>query len=566
MEWIDKLKDMLKIHIFNGLEETYYGVNRLTNGQNTLKGFQIALNGIENVQPKKLQDDYEALMKTLTKNNYDENTLEQAIKNAYYSYAKNALQNAGLNCDSMNLNLIQVPTGMEFVHAVYINTAREIWMQPHLFSHKYPANIRLENQRNTLIIIDGAIEFTVRDGVDLNKIITAYQTGVFPRMPVRKVREPTLKEKFHTLNHNKTLLDDETEVNDEDDLVIQAVHSINSPKSYSVHNNQPPPTPSTMGGITIDNEEHSFGLDSQTIQSSPEPEHLKFKISLPVDSSNDTTDSSIETVQPGSIPKRLRSISVKLSKPVPVAKGDAYVDVDVEESEQLGGERTTHSNSKPSSRQITASDDLANIAQESETVITPVTETTNTGTDTKTNGNDIVEIKKDASPIPDAEVGDEVMKIRLDPGTKYHPIVQSSMKIIRRGEPQSDAVSVYSEESSDSGESVATASTVLQKPSKKLPKSVLRKIIPFEIIEDTGVSDNIMIKNSSNRTVEKSIIDMTEDIENQPVMTIHVDDISQKRETSTMSVKLLDEDDALSSRLSILRSRKKSIRSLGTKK
>ena len=195
---MDKLKDMLKKHIYNGLSETYRTVYQMTGGQRTLMAFQVALDGIRDLSKSKLDTDYRVLLTVLNRNNFTEYLLELTIKSAFYEYARRALQNAGLNCKNLNLDLIDVLKGPEFVHSVYVNAAREIWMQPHLFSHEYPPHVQLENQRKTLIIIDQSVEKSVRDGVDLNKIITAYQTGTVIQR--RKVKEPTLKQKFNMIN------------------------------------------------------------------------------------------------------------------------------------------------------------------------------------------------------------------------------------------------------------------------------------------------------------------------------------------------------------------------------
>lgn len=573
MEWLDKLKDMLKSHIFTGLQGTYLTVNRMTHGVNTLKGFQMALSGIEDVQQKKLTEDYDALMITLKKNNYDESVLEQAIKNAHYSYARSALQGAGLNCDGMDLSIINVPTGREFVHMVYINAAREIWMQPHLFCHKYPAVTQLENQRKTLIIIEGAIESTVRNGINLNKIITAYQTGTLPTVSVRKVREPTLKQKFQRLNSGKTILDDATDHPDdpEEDLVEQAVHSISGMgrHTHSSDGNgigiprtrvEPPPTPSTVGIVTVDNDAMTDdGQTIQTIQSSPEePESIRICVNM-----EDAED---------------------------VKKSEGDTDTDADTIVTIVPEKKPHR---------------------------------------KGNSDDVIRKIPPTGGVPEPEEGEEIMKIQLDPGTKYTPKTEDSsmIKIVRNDENASGTVSVHSvttygpkmetgdkvggeiveiiemdssdsDSDSDSGDSVYTASTVPQKPKKpvntiapgldiedmlggmsvtnSLPGASTTVGIPCEIIEDTG-TDAIMIKNS-NKAQDTEVVNMVEELEDQPIMSISVDSgmpSTNDRDrdgdgegdgdgtNGSVKVKLLDEEEELSSRLSRLRARKYAVRNVG---
>jgi hypothetical protein len=541
MEWMDKLKDVLKTHIFNGLSETYRTVNGMTGGKRTLMAFQVALDGIRDLSRSKLDMDYKVLLQTLNRNNYDAHGLEQIIKSSFYEYAKKALQSAGLNCDQLNLDLIDVPNGMDFIHSIYINAAREVWMQPHLFSHEYPAATQLENQRKVLAIVDGSIEKSVRDGVDLNKIITAYQTGTI--VPTRrKVYEPTLKEQFNRINHNRSLLDsppsylEETD-HDDEDLVVQVAQDITRRVHTSV--GMPPPTPSTMGGGTIDND--AMAPNSETISSSttPEPDPLSGDL----------------------------KIKVELSEPV---KTRLSPDTDSESSESSKSDRTTSIHSKRKQLMETES-----AAARSRTKITHKANSLRSG-------------RSGSVPAPSND--DEIMVIKLDPGT---PETHDSVKIVRRRAVPDD-VSVYSMVStktsvSSSGDSLETVQ--VPKEPHKIKRVVLHRRNKDNINDD--LPDNIgepadmkivTIGSEPNRPQKKeesaSIVDDELDImfmnsgkpKPKPKPEADTESVSDvksfiytgKAQNSSntaneINVRLIDEEDEVESRLSRLRSRKNTI-------
>jgi len=550
MEWMDKLKDMLKTHIFNGLSETYRTVNGMTGGKRTLMAFQVALDGIRDLSRSKLDMDYKVLLQTLNRNNYDANSLEQTIKSSYYEYAKKALQSAGLNCDQLNLDLIDVPNGMDFVHAVYINAAREIWMQPHLFSHEYPAVTQLENQRKVLAIVDGSIEKSVRDGVDLNKIITAYQTGTI--VPARrKVYEPTLKEQFNNINRNKSLLDEATEYHDEDedeDLVVQVAQNI--ARGVHTSDGMPPPTPSTMGGGTIDND--AMAPDSETISSStaePDPlsGELKIKVELPPEPIKTTLSPDTESVLTSTTKstKSTKSTTPKSTSPItksPDTKSrrstESIRTVDAKRPHDLKRNKITH--------------------------------------------------KVHSEPVPSND--DEIMVIKLDPETLS---THDGLKIVRRRDASED-VSVYSMASSSSGDSMETIQ--VPKESHKIKRLVLRKrnrgIIDNDLPDNIGESVDMNIVNIGSSKPEPSKhtgagvgmgtgmdMDMDMDImimnsgkpkpkpEPEPD-TESVNDVKSFNYTGKpqsnntgkdINVRLVDENDEVESRLSRLKSRKNTI-------
>ena len=215
--WLESVNDLLVPHIFKGLQEAYNAVNRLTKGSKLLIAFQVTLEGITTLSQPKIAQDYTVLMNNLGRNGHPEDWFTTLLEHLYHSYAKSALEGAGLKLgDHFDASFIEVPDGSAFVHMVYINTARELWQKPFLFSHKVDSVTQQNNANEIMQIIRNSISRAVRDGVNLNRLLTAYKTGT----PLKNERHhskeespESLREKFKRINQD--IFQSENTLNDE---------------------------------------------------------------------------------------------------------------------------------------------------------------------------------------------------------------------------------------------------------------------------------------------------------------------------------------------------------------
>ena len=202
--WLDSLNDILVPHVFKGLQEAYNSVNRLTGGIKVLLAFQVTLEGIKDLSQSKIAADYAVLVNTLVKNGHDKVWFETLLRHLYVNYGKTALISAGLNLgENFNTDVIEVPQGEDFVRDVYVNTAREIWKNPFLFNHKTDGVTRQNNNNEIVVIIRNSIMRTVRDGLNLNRLLTSYTSGKMAPVE-RKQTESVedIRERFKRLNND----------------------------------------------------------------------------------------------------------------------------------------------------------------------------------------------------------------------------------------------------------------------------------------------------------------------------------------------------------------------------
>lgn len=251
--WVSDLQDMLSNHIYTGLKKTFQEIKEMTRGHRLAIATQVAMEGIPTVGDIRIQQDYNIFVNSLKGINKTEQEYDSVLRSAYQSYALSALRGAGLQCDELNMNFIDGPMGKEFVHNIYINAAREIWRNPLLLIND--DSVQLNR------IIREAIEKSVRDGVNLNKLITAFNTGTIPSVYKAPARGKTIKQKFNERNHNRGLLDDDetyahtpkNTTNTED--IIKMAGKIIS-KGF-------PPKPDYDDEVTVDDE--NFAPDNLTI-------------------------------------------------------------------------------------------------------------------------------------------------------------------------------------------------------------------------------------------------------------------------------------------------------------
>ncbi len=221
--WMANLQDMLLNHVCQGFLKTYAEIVRLCGGYKVKFSIQTAMEGISHLSAHKINSDYRVLLESLSKIGVTEKNLSDLITNSYTSYALTALRSAGIKCDSLDSSLLTGPYGGAFIHEVYINVARSIWMRPDVLID--------QNVPQLKIFVREGVEQAVRSGVNLNQLIAALN-GI-ERPPVYPTpAKPSIRDRMNMLNRGKTLLDDS---DDEETMPSIAVPVKNTP-SYPARN------------------------------------------------------------------------------------------------------------------------------------------------------------------------------------------------------------------------------------------------------------------------------------------------------------------------------------------
>jgi hypothetical protein len=197
--WMANLQDMLLNHVCQGFLKTHAEIVRLCGGYKVKFSIQTAMEGISHLSAHKINSDYRVLLESLSKIGITEKNLSDLITNSYTSYSLTALRSAGIKCDSLDPSLLNGPYGGAFIHEVYINVARSLWMRPDVLIDQNVPQLKL--------FVREGVEQAVRSGVNLNQLIAALNG--LERPPVYPApAKPSIRDRMNMLNRGKTLLDD----------------------------------------------------------------------------------------------------------------------------------------------------------------------------------------------------------------------------------------------------------------------------------------------------------------------------------------------------------------------
>jgi hypothetical protein len=250
--WIANLQDMLLNHVCQGFLKTHAEIVRLCGGYKLKVSIQTAMEGIAHLSAHKINSDYRVLIESLSNIGITEKNLNDLILNSYSSYALTAIRAAGIKCERLDPTLLNGPYNGPFIHEVYINVARNLWMRPDVLIDQ---NIPQLKQ----FVKDG-VEQSVRNGVNLNFIVSALN-GIdqASASPSTLKTKQTIRERMNMINGSKTLLDD----SDDDEIMVTP----NSKPPTNVSQRAIPAFDHPECELTIDNDD--LAPDNMTITFDP---------------------------------------------------------------------------------------------------------------------------------------------------------------------------------------------------------------------------------------------------------------------------------------------------------
>jgi hypothetical protein len=198
--WLDKLKNVLRQHIYSGLSKTMADINNICKGRNLPGAVQVAMEGIPYLSSRTLKMDYMIFLDSLKTSGLTEQKFNELIKRNYYVTAISALKNADISCQNLKVDFMDGAIGMDFIHLVYINTGRYIWYDPQILIQDY----------NIPKIIDNGIEKTIIDGVDLEKLISDLKNSHSDTVSINRTPfkiPQTSTQKINSLPNAKNIID-----------------------------------------------------------------------------------------------------------------------------------------------------------------------------------------------------------------------------------------------------------------------------------------------------------------------------------------------------------------------
>jgi hypothetical protein len=161
---------------------------------------------------------------------------------------------------------------------------------------------------------------------------------------------------------------------------------------------------------------------------------------------------------------------------------------------------------------------------------------------------------------------EEIMRIVLDPGTKYKPHNKNDARIVRKtikddkdSNSNSSNSSTGNSDSNDSDSSKSGESFETVQIKAKTQDFIDNLAIPVD--NELPEEHKILMKHSKLNALPRKqpVIDMTD----QPVMNFKVNEERTQNYDNNVNITLVDDNDALSSRISRLKSRKAALIGLG---
>jgi hypothetical protein len=171
-EYTKQLTNLLAPLIFEGIQYIYEEVKKVSNSTQLgiLQLFQQQLRTIPKWNQTTVDEEYNRIIEK-TKCTW----FEELLTAVFVSHTK--ILTAVRTTDKLkNVNLI-IPTGSNFVHKCYIETAREFYKNPYLLDENASYSEKARNIRESLELIKNCISETVRKLLPVQKIIETYLTS-----------------------------------------------------------------------------------------------------------------------------------------------------------------------------------------------------------------------------------------------------------------------------------------------------------------------------------------------------------------------------------------------------
>jgi len=164
--YLQILSNHLNPLIYQGFESIYEDADKISSNNNVLKNFQIFLKKIPNWSPEILENEKNRILANLTDSEYIFNLIKLIIK---YTMIQLTLNKGKLllKDDSFfkDINFKSI------LHTIYIESAREIYLNPFLFYNKLPSVEIKKNQNMVLDIIKDKIEKVILELIPLDEIV-----------------------------------------------------------------------------------------------------------------------------------------------------------------------------------------------------------------------------------------------------------------------------------------------------------------------------------------------------------------------------------------------------------
>jgi hypothetical protein len=176
-EYTAQLINLLKLLIFEGLQSIYKECINLMEEENknnineTLKMFQQCLRVIPNWSQDRIDNETNRIINSSQSNMWLSDLLKATIKSNIIVLTYNPTVKEQQPISSHYYQDIRLP---DFIHKVYIECARELWINPYLMYHNYEFIDIKRNQKDCISIIETCIKESIRKLLPVKHILQIY--------------------------------------------------------------------------------------------------------------------------------------------------------------------------------------------------------------------------------------------------------------------------------------------------------------------------------------------------------------------------------------------------------
>jgi len=182
----------------------------VTENPGVLKIFQHFLKNIQTLNSQLIEAEYIRIRDS----SKHADIFEKLIKATFKSYIVLLTYNAsGKECTLVNEKIHEKINIKDFIHKVYVESSKILFLNPELFWHQFPTIEQQKNKRESISIIKEAIKEALIKVLPLNDIITEYLKNDYiietEEMKENKVRQILIEEEQQDKEHKINFFDDE---------------------------------------------------------------------------------------------------------------------------------------------------------------------------------------------------------------------------------------------------------------------------------------------------------------------------------------------------------------------
>jgi len=178
LEYTTQLVNILTPLIYEGVQSIYAESLKVSNeANNVLKVFQSFLKRIPKWNEEMIKQETERIMNNTKSFSWLHDLVKATIKAniIVLTYNPNCLAPPGYKLQTkIDPKFYENIKIEDFIHKIYIECARELWNNPYLMYHQYPAIELKRNQRDTIHLIKDSIKEGIRKLLPVKEILELY--------------------------------------------------------------------------------------------------------------------------------------------------------------------------------------------------------------------------------------------------------------------------------------------------------------------------------------------------------------------------------------------------------